>query len=119
MFIGANDGIWVSTQTYFNDLKAYCQARQAAGYKVVLGTILPQSGTPNASAFNTARAIINASIRSDSSFWDALSDFANNATMGPDSAAANTTYYSDGEHPTDVGYSILAPIASAAIKSLL
>ena len=52
------------------------------------------------------------------SYYDALADFAANATMGCDSCAASSTYFSDGEHPTAAGHAILGPIARAAIQSV-
>jgi phospholipase/lecithinase/hemolysin len=38
--------------------------------------------------------------------------------MGCDACAANTTYFSDGEHPTAAGQALLGPIAQAAIQSV-
>jgi lysophospholipase L1-like esterase len=91
-------------------------ARKAAspGLKIVLATVLPQT----TSGFNTFRDTVNASIHADNSYYDALADFAANATMGCDSCAASSTYFSDGEHPTAAGHAILGPIARAAIQSV-
>lgn len=98
------------------DLIAYLDARRAAGWLVVLGTITPKNGD---GAFNTARATKNTTYRT----WvgthaDAIADFAADATMGPDSAAADTTYYSDGLHPTAAGQAILETIYRAAVNGL-
>lgn len=115
VFVGANDQ-GDGASTFVANLKSYCLARKAAtpGLKIVLATVLPQT----TAGFNTFRDAVNPLVKADPSFWDAIADFAANATMGCDSCAANTTYYSDGEHPTAAGHAILAPIAKAAIQSV-
>jgi lysophospholipase L1-like esterase len=115
LFIGAND-MGDGATTFAANLKAYCLARKAAspGLKIVLATLLPQT----ASGFNAFRDTVNGSIHADSSYYDALADFAANATMGCDACAANTTYFLDGEHPSPAGHAILGPIARAAIQSV-
>ena len=82
----------------------------------MLCTLLPQT----TSGFNTFRNAVNAIIYSWSpgQHYDALADFAGNATMGPDSAASNTTYYADGLHPTSAGQAILASIMQSAVDAL-
>ena len=116
IFLGAND-MGDGASTFEANLKAYCLARKAAspGLKVVVATLLPQT----ASGFNAFKDAVNTLIYADHSFYDALADFAANATMGCDTTcAANTTYFSDGEHPTAAGHAILGPIAQAAIQSV-
>jgi len=116
IFLGAND-MGDGASTFEANLKAYCLARKAAspGLKVVVATLLPQT----TSGFNAFKDAVNTLIYADHSFYDALADFAANATMGCDTTcAANTTYFSDGEHPTAAGHAILGPIAQAAIQSV-
>jgi lysophospholipase L1-like esterase len=115
LFLGAND-MGDGATTFEANLKAYCLARKAAspGLKIVLATLLPQT----TAGFNAFRDAVNPLIHADPSFYDALADFAANPTMGCDSCAANSTYYSDGEHPSVAGHAILGPIASAAIQSV-
>jgi lysophospholipase L1-like esterase len=107
--------------TIFAAFKAYGQARRAVGWKVVWSTVLPstRAGNTGGGGFNAQRATLNTSIRGDTSFYDALADFAADATMGPDAAASNATYYSDGTHVTLAGHQILAPIAATAINSIM
>ena len=115
LFIGANDqGDGVTA--FVANVKAYCLARKAAspGLKIVLATLLPQT----TSGFNTFRDAVNVQIHADNSYYDALADFAANATMGCDACAASTTYFLDGEHPAPAGHAILGPIAQAAIQSV-
>jgi lysophospholipase L1-like esterase len=80
-----------------------------------VGTLLPSTVT----GFNTERDTVNATIRT----WvgvhaDAIADFAADPTMGPDSAAASTTLYSDGTHPTDAGYVLLERVLQPVINGL-
>lgn len=91
--------------TAFAAYKAYCQARRAVGYKVIAVTLLPST----VGGFNTPyRDTFNASVRGDTSFYDALCDLGADATMGPDAAASDTLLYGDGVHPTQAGHDALA-----------
>ena len=115
LFDGAND-MGLGASTLVADLKAYCLARKAAspGLKIVIATLLPQT----TSGFNTFRDAVNPLIKADNSWYDAIADFAADPTMGCDACAGNTTYFSDGEHPTAAGQAILGPIARAAIQTI-
>jgi hypothetical protein len=116
---GTNDLTGTDAASFLTSLAAYCDARRAAGWKVVVGTILPRSDA-GAATFNSRRATVNAAITSS---WvgvhcNAVADFAADATMGPDAAAANTTYYLDGVHPTNAGQTILESIIRPVINGL-
>jgi lysophospholipase L1-like esterase len=115
LFLGAND-MGDGASGFVASVKSYCLARKAASpsLKIVLATVLPQTTT----GFNAFRDAVNPLIRADPSFYDAIADFAADPTMGCDSCAAITTYFSDGEHPTAAGHAILGPIAKAAIQSV-
>jgi lysophospholipase L1-like esterase len=98
------------------DLKAYCLARRAAGWnRIIVGTLTPAT----TAGINAKRNAANALIRADTSFYDGLADFAADSTIGTDAAASNTTYYSDGVHPTQAGANIMATIAAAVIQAQL
>lgn len=122
--IGTND-IWAgrTTTQVFDDLKAYCDARQAVGWKVVVATILPRLDAVAVSVgFNAKRATVNAAIRSDTSFYDALADIGDTGTtMGADTAPNDETLYETGKtHPTNpVGHALLGAIFKAAVKTLI
>lgn len=124
VFVGTND-LWAgrtATQV-FDDLKAYCEARQTAGWKVVVGTILPRLDSVSVSlGFNTKRNAVNAAIRADSSFYDALADVGDTATtMGADSSPNDTSLWEiDKTHPLNpAGQALLAPAFKAAVRSLI
>lgn len=123
VLIGANDlGSYSGGNTQFAaDLASYCDARRAAGWKVVLCTLLPQT----TAGFNTKRDAVNTIIYgwSAGQHYDALADFAADPTMGIDGNGVNTgpwntTYYADGLHPTSAGMAILAGIYQTAVNSL-
>lgn len=99
---------------WVDSLKNYCLARRAAGWNHInICTLLPRT----TSGFNANRAVVNSLIKADSSFWDSLTRLDEDATMGPDAAASNTTYYGDGVHPTTVGNDIIAPLLVGSINS--
>lgn len=124
VMIGANDltapGFAGGTPAdYAARLATYLDARRTAGWLVALCTLTPQTAVVNAT-FNTARATFNTIVRGWGSglHYDALIDFAADATMGPDAAAANTALYGDGEHPTDAGYANLKAIAAPILNAM-
>ncbi|MEK7602223.1 MAG: peptidoglycan-binding protein [Patescibacteria group bacterium] len=106
VFIGANDLTSYSSATAFtNALFSYVATIKATGAKVAVATILPQqiaNASANNALHNTRRVEANNIIRAAvGGKIDGVIDFAADPTMGPDSAAANTTLYYDGLHPTD------------------
>lgn len=116
VLIGANDlSTSITAATFVADLKTYCLARIAAGWKVVVMTILPKA---NDVTFNAKRNSANTLIRADTSFYDALVDLAANGTIGPDAAATDTSLYFDGVHPTVLGNSIIAPIVVTSVNTI-
>jgi len=98
----------------------YCQARQAAGFKVVVGTILPreQVGTPE--TFEADRIAINTYIRENyTDFADVVADVAGDSRIGDAGDCNDTTYYNaDKVHMVDAGYAIVAGIVATAIGTL-
>ncbi|MBY0328737.1 peptidoglycan-binding protein [Patescibacteria group bacterium] len=122
VFIGANglsttysgpNGSGVSG--WLAELAEYLDTRKAAGWKIAVCTVLPNS---NAS-FNEARDEANAVIRT----WvgthaDAICDFGADPIMGDEATTANTTYYLDGQHPAEQGHVILETIYRATINAM-
>jgi len=115
VLIGTNDMTGIDGTTFYNNLKTYCLARRAAGWKVVACTPLA-CDRPN---YASRRAVAAGLIRGDNSFYDALVDFAADTTFGPDSSATNTTLFADGVHPTTYGYTLMAPIVANVVNTLL
>lgn len=101
-------------------LSTYCAARKAAGFKVVLLTILPCSyaGTPG--SFEADRRTVNTSLRANwATYADALSDVAADARIGDAGDETDTAYYQDLLHMTQAGYAVVAGITKRAIEVLL
>jgi lysophospholipase L1-like esterase len=98
---------------------SYCQARQAAGFKVVVGTILPRTQVGLPETFEDDRIAINTYIRANyASFADVVADVASDARIGDFGDSDDTTYFSDGVHMTTAGYNIVGGIVATAINSL-
>jgi lysophospholipase L1-like esterase len=114
---GTNDlAKGATAQAAYDNLVTYCQGRRAAGYKVVIVTILPRGLT----GFNEARNTVNASLRENlSTFADAIADPASDDRIGDDDDYADVTYYRDGVHMTAAGYAIVAGLVQTAIEGLL
>lgn len=123
--IGANDlgnniSFGGNPNGFTTALATYLDARRAAGWKVVIHTILSRSDGTNSTLFNPDRATANTTIRT----WlgthaDAIADVAADATIGPDGVSDNLTYYNaDKVHPIDAAYAIWEPITRAAVNSL-
>lgn len=118
--------VWVGTNdltngdaaaTVYANLVAYCQARQAAGFEVVVLTALPRGAS---APFETARQTFNASIRTNwATFADALADVGADSTIGEPGDQNNTTYYSgDAIHMTAAGYAVVAGLVTTALAGL-
>lgn len=110
--------------TTISNIAAYCAARQAVGWTVVVVTILPRGGdfststlpATKATHFNARRAAVNTSVRANYlTYANALADVAINATIGDDGDDANTTYYQDNIHPTNAGATVIEGIILAAL----
>jgi lysophospholipase L1-like esterase len=98
-------------------LKAYCTARRAAGFKVVVLTLTSYAGE---NWPGTTRAEFNDWVRANyTSFADAVADVAADPKVGGPAAYANRTYFTDGIHLTDAGYAVVAGIVKQVLETLL
>ena len=109
-----------SAATAYANIQAYCAARRAFGWKVIITTFLSRSDAGVSGTFNTIRATVNANIQANwPTFADGLADWASDPIMGINGAETNPTYFLSGNlHPNAAGMAILAPYVTAAIKSL-
>jgi len=116
----------VANDLYFGATRAdaqarmvqYCQARQAAGWKVVVLTLLPRSKFDTLT-YEDDRTAINSYIRANyATFADAVADVAGDSRIGDNGDCDDTTYYTDGCHMTTAGYNIVAEIVAATINAL-
>jgi lysophospholipase L1-like esterase len=120
---GANDlePNYASDDAFLTALWLLTDQLRSRGYYVGVGTILPKGTVVSGYAtHNTRRATANTKIAAAvGTHCDFVIDFAANATMGPDAAANNATYYGDGLHPTATGHGILEGIYRTAINAIL
>lgn len=92
-------------QTYARHV-AYCQARRAAGFRVLIGTGIDRNnqlrlGLPNTYTWEDMQRL-NALIRDTwRTFADGLVDFAAIPELGPAGASSNSRYFYDGVHPSN------------------
>jgi len=112
-YAGATDSI--AANAYLTDVLAYVAARRAAGWKVVICTILPM----NNATHNARRAIFNTALRAATSSYDALCDFDTDAQMGIDNAySAYPANWADDVHPNATGHARLMTIFSTAANTI-
>lgn len=125
---GTNDLALTSNRTdvqAYNNLKTYCQARKAAGWKVIIGTILPRTPTGASNTnYETYRLSVNTMIRNaflaNEGWADAIADVGGDATIGATGAYSNTTYFAtDGIHLKDAGHNIAKTYFTNAINSIV
>lgn len=120
VLIGANDlSGYSSAANYITDLRTYCAARRAAGWLVVVCTILPIDG---GTTHNSRRATVNTDITTNfvsGGYADAIADLAADATMGPDnSRTLDGTKWTDATHPSAAGHALLEPYLRTAVNGL-
>lgn len=115
---GTNDiKLGATKEDAYARLVQYCQARQAAGYQVVICTIVDRQQVGQPADFATSRAYVNTQIGSNwQTFADALADLWADTRLQD---ATDTTYFNvDKVHLTAAGYAIVAEIVVTAIESL-
>jgi len=104
----------VTPATVYSDLQSYCSARHAVGWKCIVVTL------PSNKFVDNTRAQVNASLRANHSFADALVDFAG-TPLDCTGCWSNTTWFqSDGIHPNEAGIQTYElPVFNAAVNGLI
>jgi lysophospholipase L1-like esterase len=110
-----------SAATAYSNFVSYCQARRAAGWKVIVMTVLPRTDTGVDADFETKRTSVNTLIRSNwSSFADSLVDVAADTRIGDAGDDQDLTYYLDDDvHLNNTGAGVVASLVAPAINALL
>jgi len=114
IYAAANDlgpGVLATGASVYENLKLIWAAARTDGYVVVASTEAGSSGWTE--AINAQKVILNGLIRSDPSLYDLLLEPDTHPQL---SATANTLYYLDGTHLTDLGSSLFAEMVAAAIS---
>ncbi len=118
VWIGTNDlYAGASGASTYSAIVEYGQARRAAGWKVVVLTVLPTSKIGMARSYETERGALNRRITSTwATFADRLVDVAADSRL---SDSANLVYFdADKLHLVENGYAVVASLVSPAVLSL-
>lgn len=98
-------------------MESYANARRAAGFSVLVGSTLPDMVTGSVTVTPAQHAVlqqVNALVRI-SSVFDAIADLAADPRLAD---ASNTTFFSDGLHPTTAGAAAMADVFEAAFATV-
>jgi lysophospholipase L1-like esterase len=111
----------VASQLTVDRLWEYCDARKAAGWKVVILTVLPANYSVGQVLFDAQRATVNTRIREE---WhlhaDAMADVADDPDIGVSEAYLNPAFFDEDEvHLNAAGYAKVAAIVKTAIDTLI
>lgn len=125
-----NVGLWAGTNdfqqagatvaTVYANLTSYVSAVHAAGGKIIVATMLSRTGSNpvGGETLDTDKNAYNALIIANTAGADGIVDFTG-TLLGCDGCYSNTTWFTDGVHPTALGISTYeAPLFSAAINAL-
>lgn len=114
---GTNDLINMSADSAYEHFTRYISARQAVGYKVAISTVISRDTTLNP-GYEAKRIALNNMITSMTQTNNfKVVDFGVDALLSAPAAYQNTTYFSDGIHPTATGYRLMAYYVAPIIKS--
>lgn len=119
---GTNDlgGGTTGANLYANSAAPFITYLKGLGYKVVLCTILPRTGSSGwTGAMETQRLAYNDLVRTNSAGADLVLDLASDSVMGPTAACADTSLYGDALHPANGGHAVLGPLYKAALQTVL
>lgn len=116
---GTNEALYSSAATGYEELAEYCRGRRAAGFRVILGTLLPRSDAPTTPPEHEGRRQeINRLLRLHwPQFADGLFDPAADRRLGVLGAQRDPAYYqSDKVHLNATGAGIVARLVVAEVR---
>lgn len=121
MQAGTNDLASTAGATlYANTATPYVTYLKGLGYKVVICTILPRTGSSGwSAAMENERLAYNAAVVANAAGADLVLDLASDPVMGPTTACADTSLYVDALHPATGGHARLASLYRAALQTVL
>jgi trimeric autotransporter adhesin len=113
LYLGANA---LGGAGFISQYGALSRTLKLQGYKIIIFSNMDATAGGGDSGKNTN----NTAIRNQWTFIsDAFADVGADPQMGCNGCASNTTYFSDGLHPTDVGQSKIGAIAQRALNHLI
>lgn len=111
-----------ASAVWTNAMLPYIQAGAAAGYTVVVGTVIPRGWSSNAAGKDMERLSLNATIRANAgSTGYAVADYGaiTDLTTGAANNPPTPGYFVDGIHPNRAGQDLMIAIGKAAIEAVL
>jgi len=98
----------------YGSVRTYCEARRAAGFRVLVVTTLPAADPPT---FEATRLAYDAMLRDGwSAFADGLVDIAADPRIGDTGDEFDAQFYqADQLHLTDAGYGVMASVAAPVL----
>ncbi|RZL29488.1 MAG: SGNH/GDSL hydrolase family protein [Sphingomonas sp.] len=118
---GTND-LYYGTEAsklYKSILLPFVASAQAAGFYVVVDTVLPRADSGWTPAMEQHRIRYNALVRSEGAGADAINDVSADPLMGDSTNPATSPYYADALHPTLLGQQRLATLDAAVLAPFL
>ena len=99
----------------FAGLESYCTQRRAAGFRVVVLTVLPASDPVT---FEATRLAYNGMVRASwETFADGLADIAADPRIGDTGDNLDRQFYGkDALHPNDAGNAVMAAVAAPVLQ---
>jgi lysophospholipase L1-like esterase len=118
---GTNDlhGGKLAKSLYASILTKFVSSAHAAGFYVVVDTILPRTDDGWNQSMEKERKTYNSLVRKNSAKADGINDIAGDPVIGDGSNPTTSVYYADRIHLTLAGQQRLAILDSSALKEFL
>ncbi len=106
----------VSAAAEYAAVRTYCLERRAAGFRVVVLTVLP---TDRSETFDVARLAYNAMVRDNwPEFADGLADIAADPRIGDSGDELDRQFYkADARHPNNAGNAVMAAVTAPVVAA--
>lgn len=105
--------------TYAAILIPFVTAARAAGFYVVVDTLLPRADSGWTAQMERERLAYNAQVRRNDAGADAINDLAADGILGDAVNPATSTYFADAVHPNLAGQQRLALLDAAILRPFL
>jgi len=117
VWIGVNDAANFYAQDIYDSISAYCYARKAAGWNVVICTEIAAGVGGIGEPWSSKYLDINNRIRNNHAFADYLCDLGADARLQD---CNNLTYFAaDKIHPSTTGATVIATLIANTLSSLV
>jgi lysophospholipase L1-like esterase len=121
VWIGTNDlGFGADPAAVHEQLRAYAEARRAAGWTVVVGTLLPRAFLTDVPGYEARRQAFNDLVRSQwEGYADGLADVAADEQLGRPGAQDDRTWFlADRTHLNDAGRRVAAAVFTETLRGV-